>query len=123
MIYRCEISKTWPTWCETFSSSEYNLWNFDGEPDEDEENDFIPQEIDNIPWMAMVRVVPQAFSRLVLPGEGKSDRQFDWIVAAQEYDDIINNIVLSSNQKNQIHLLFLTKLSNLLFSIKNHKNC
>lgn len=30
--------KTLPTWHETFSDSEYSLWNFDGEPDDDQED-------------------------------------------------------------------------------------
>lgn len=72
---------------------------FDDEPGNNEEDNFIPQESDNIPWMALVSVVPQALTRSVEPSEREIDRHFDWFGAAQECDDIMNNIDFIQSRK------------------------
>lgn len=71
--------------------------------------------------MTLVAVVLRDLTRSVLSDEREIDRKFDWFDATQEYDDIMNNIILSSVRKNQMYLLVVTTLSNLLFSIKNNK--
>lgn len=59
-------------------------------------------KIDNILWMVLAGIVPQALARSVLPGVREID-QFDWFAAAQEYDDDITTSILFSSQKDQIH--------------------
>lgn len=49
--------------------------------------------------MALEGLVQQALVRCILPCERKIYCQFDWIVIAQVYDDIINNIYFIQRTK------------------------
>ena len=88
-----DSAKTYPTWREIFSNLQaFHLWNFDGVAEDEEEDDFVPREIDNIPWMPQAGVVQNGLVRNILTGERELYRQFNWFAAFQKYDDILNNI-------------------------------